>query len=555
MNVIVPQPDKLVLDTVATASTRPKAAALSSATPERPASLSLMLPGTASPGVVATGQAGYSVIDDYYDVIHVRPAAIRTGDITAKVVDQVEVWNAYQAGRTLERIDVSGGDGIDVFGPALPFVFGPLESSLFTVEVSPNGPATIDARYDLVFSTDEGAPRWVVTGRRIIEWTLPPNWSTPYEETLAFKTEVLTAFNGTEQRIALRHLPRRSLEFTPLFDGAYGREGKRLLATWQHRAYAMADWARGVRCEGVPAGGQTVVLREAMPELTVGGMLVLRTGDQSQVMEISAIDGLSVTLRSPVASAFPAGTRVFPGYTVHLDPSAAGRRITSNVGETSLRFTQMHKTGTRSVPAAATTWRGLEVFLVRPDWGQDVSHDHNFNFTWLDTGRGLFDFRTPEDSPKDVRKFGFLLTGREAVRHFVHFFLRCRGRRGEFYAPTWDDDLVVPDGSTLVNGGYQLPIDSEAEAGRVATDLVYRNVYVRLRDGSTFLRHVVSGEVGPSGPVLVLDAAWPRTIDAAEVRSVSWAPRWRLASDDLTLSWKTDGTAEATLSYQTLEDA
>lgn len=513
------------------------------------------LPVDVKPASTAPGVAAHATISDYYETIHVRPANIDVGRITSSVRREVEVWNAYRKdSRTLEQIDVTAGSGILVDGPDLPRVLGLLESIVFTVDVTPEGPATINARYDLVFSTPEKDPNWRIVGVRIIEWTAPPNWADTFDETWAFKTEILTSFDGSEQRMALRHRPRRTFAFSPLSADGRDRDVKRLLSTWQNRTYAMADWPRGVNTNGISAGGQSLLLWEPIEDLEVGGLLVLRNGDVSQVIEIAEIDGNLITLNSPVLTSMPPMTKAYRGLTVHADPSLSGRRLTSRVGRLSAQFREMHIAQTLAFGPREVTWRGLEAFLTKPNWARDVSLEHNWDVEWLDVGRGAFDYRTPHDAPKDIRKFTYVMRNRDEVRALRDFFFRCKGRRAEVFVPTWDEDLVYPRTDALGSGNAQLVIDDERDVNRMVSEKVYRNICVRLTDGTTILRHVIGGGTGPQGPALVLNAGWPRDIEAHEIVSIHWMPRCRLATDELTIRWLTDGVAEATLAFMTLED-
>lgn len=506
-----------------------------------------------------TGVAGANPLDDVYGTVWVVPGELRVGSVTATTNREVEVWNAYRAPRVLDGITVSNAEGIDVTGPVLPYTFLPLENFVFAVTVSPDGPAVIDARYDFDFTTAEGTPHFTVVGQRIIQWTIAPDWAEGYEETLTYRTEIIEAFDGSEQRIATRHRPRRSLAFSPAVVAERSRRMKRLLSTWQHRNYAMADWARGVPFTGLPAGAVILTLAAPMPELTEGQLIVLRdrAADFTQAIEVASIDtdGVTVTLNSPTAEAFPGGSLAFPGLIVHADPSLSGRRLTSAVGRASLQFTEMHTAAALDVPAAPVTWRGLEVFLRRPNWATGPEDEHNFHFAWLDSGRGLFDVRNPHSAPKDIRKMTYLLRDRDAVRDLEAFFLRCRGRRGAFYMPTQDEDLVVDDDLILLEGGQALPVAEVEDADRMTEERVYRNVYMRLTDGTEIFRQVTGADLSEADdPKIGLDAGWPRTIYGHEVAKLCWLPRWRLASDELTIRWVTDEVAEATLGFQTLPD-
>lgn len=556
MHVFAASPDFATLDVSVITPVRPKTATLAASLLPSVGTLTITLPGTVSPADTYGGVRAYSVIDDYYNAIHVRPTEIRVGNITATTVRQVEVWNAYFESRTLVALNITGNDGITLFGPTLPLTLPQLASTLFTLEITPAGPATINADYQLVFDPTEGVLGWQVLGQRIIEWTIPPNWNSAYEETLAYQTEVLTAFDGSEQRISLRQRPRRDLAFTPLVDGPRKRTFQRLLATWQSRVYAMADWARGVAIQGAPAGAELITLVAPIPELSVGQLVALRYQNAySQVIEVVAVsgDGLALTLNSPVAYAYPVGAYAYPALTVHADQSLSSRRLTSDVATAQMRFREMHREVLPELGTPELTWRGLEVLLRAPNWAESPTHDYDYPFEWVDVGRGTFGYRTPQDAPKDVRRLNFTAVGRDEVRWFQQFFARVRGRRGEFYAPTWDRDLEVGT-EVLLEGSFQLPITDENEVSRPDNDRVYRNVCVRLRDGTVLLRQVISGEIGQSGPVLVLSEGWPRNINRDEVLAIHYMPRWRSATDELTVAWVTAGVGRLSLAWQTLRD-
>lgn len=496
-----------------------------------------------------------SVIDDYYETIHVRPARLQVGRLTSTVRREVEVWNAYRdSTQTLERIDVTRGDGINVSGPEIPHVLQVLASTRFTVDVTPDGPATIDARYSLVFTDLARVPFWSVTGTRIIEWSIPPNWADPVDETLSYKTEVLTAFDGSEQRIALRSRPRRAFSFTPLAAGAQSREMQRLLSTWQNRVFAMADWPRGVRCPtGAPVGSAIVILDEPLAGLEPGGVVVFRQGNTSRVLEVADVTGATLTLNAPLAEAVGPDTRVFRGLNVHAESSISSRRLTSAVGQLRGRFREMHVPSRAPASAAPVTWRGLEAFLTKPNWATQIDTQHEWNVDWVDSGRGAFDYRTPVDAVSDVRKMAFIARDRDEVAAFEAFFHRCRGRRGEFYAPTWDEDVALPD-VVLPAGDLRLPVDDAADANRLSNERVYRNLLIRLADGTSLYRQAYAGGGSSSGAGVLLDAGWPRDLYPGDVLAIHFLPRCRLASDDLTIRWLTDGKAEISLAFQVLPD-
>jgi len=84
---------------------------------------------------------------------------------------------------------------------------------------------------------------------------------------------------------------------------------------------------------------------------------------------------------------------------------------------------------------------------------------------------------------------------------------------------------------------------------------VYRNVYMRLTDGTELFRQVLGADLSDAEePKIGLGEGWPRTIYGYEVAKCCWMPRARLATDNLVIRWVTDRVAEATLAFQVLPD-
>ncbi len=517
--------------------------------------LTIRLPRPPVPATQYRGIQGRTIFDDYYNTIHVSPVAIDVGDVTNEVVRSVEVWNSFiESSQTIESVDAQQAEGIRLGGQTLPVTLGPLRATTFQVSVTSAGPADINAYFGLDLPGFDEARYWTIVGRRIIEWTVPPNWRDPYQVTYEFKTEVIVSTTGKEQRIALRHRPRINYAFTPMLYGAQGRQADRLLSTWQNRSFAMADWSQGVHTPGLPAGGQVLTVDEIRPSMKPGELITLRDSDGSQVIEISEIDGLTISLTSPVARSFSASTKVFPALIVRSESSVQVNKYTSAVGTLAARFLRTHKSGRLETTEAPHTYRETELFLTRPNWSGQATLEHSFEYDERDTGRGYFDAVVTHLAPKDVRKAVYTFYSRSEVDAFLEFFYRCKGRRGEFYAPTWDDNVAVDPNRMLVNGSGQLPLAESGDVGRFVNDRVYRNLTVRLADGELMHRQISYAEEGTDGPVIVVTEPWPRTMSPGEIVSVSWLPRWRLGSDEVSIEWLTDGRAQATLSMQTIED-
>jgi hypothetical protein len=78
---------------------------------------------------------------------------------------EVEVWNAWFKPNALTDIGATQAEGMTLAGPvAPPTTFGPLESRLYVLSVTPNGPPVVNTAFRFEFDLD--APVLRAIGRR-----------------------------------------------------------------------------------------------------------------------------------------------------------------------------------------------------------------------------------------------------------------------------------------------------------------------------------------------------------------------------------------------------
>ena len=188
----------------------------------------------------ATGRLAHRFAEDLFDRIHVLPTALSLGNVVSELTREVAVWNAWRTiPQTLTGLRLDGDAGSTLAAPAaLPLALRPLQERVLTLTVGLDGPPVIDAVAVLSFA--DGA-MWSIRidGLRLQAWTLPPNWSEPLTETLAWLTDVQIAVAGTVTRTPLREAPHRSWEFAVLADRRERRWVENALFDWTARVWAL----------------------------------------------------------------------------------------------------------------------------------------------------------------------------------------------------------------------------------------------------------------------------------------------------------------------------
>lgn len=380
-------------------------------------------------------------------------------------------------------------------------------------------------------------------------WPLRPNWSSPYEISYQFSTEILTSESRREQRRALRSEPRRHIEFKVTTWAARFRTLMAMFERTQGDLILLPEVTAGVKTASPVNNSASVTLSSVPAWILPGATAILLDGEQAVSGTILSRAGNVVTMTAPLAGAWRSGSMFCPGLSGRISEDQSATVMTDRIAEAGLSFDV--DPGSElwpEVPAAPTTWNGREVFTdLKPDWSSDKNYAFTRGTSMIDYGKGRVRSFQKSSYGNTTMQADYNLNTRAKAALLINFFLRQKGRRGEFYMPldTADMQLVSAVGSFLYVEGAEI-----AEA--YADDAVNKSICIRKTDGTRLFRKVLGITVHGTQSRIQLDQAASVTPQTAEV--ISWMPVCRMASDDLTVQWQTDTVATARLNIMSLED-
>ena len=504
----------------------------------------------------ATGRIAHRFAEDYFDRIHLTPIALALGNVVSELTREVFVWNAWRtASQTLTALRLEGDAGSTLTAPAaLPLVLRPLQERELTLTVGLDGPPVIDAVAVLSFA--DGATWSIrIDGLRLQAWTLPPNWSEPLTETLAWLTDVQVAVAGTVTRTPLREAPHRSWEFAVLADRVERRWVEHALFDWTARVWALPVFVDTTRLGvALAAGTVEIPVDTAGLDFAVGSLAMLwRDVATYELVEVAQITNGRMSLRAPTRRAWPVGTRLIPCRTARMTDAPELRRHTDRLMSTQLRF---EATEPCDWPPAlpATRYRGFPVLEHRPDETRDPSAILARRFDLLDGDVG----RTQVDDASGLvwttQSHAWRLVGRAERAGHRGLLYGLQGRAEALWLPTWTDDLDVTE--TIGETALTLTVAACGVSRSLRQQAGRRHVRIELVDGAVFYRAIeASSELtlanGDLAERLRLDAALGRTITPERVRLVSWLALVTLAGDTVELRHHadSDGLLDCAVSF------
>lgn len=504
-----------------------------------------------------------SYFNDYYNRIYFLPARLDFGSITQDTPLTLVVWNAFLTPSLFQGLTLINASGVEVAGGvAAPYTFKPLESATFVFTASPNGPPDLagSALWDFETAYGDGDNYTIeLAGRRAKINPLYVNWQSQYAVEYQFKTDIFTSRTGKEQRRALRQTPRKVFDYLSTPYRELFRAFQDLLASWHNNVVIMAELPRQVvLVEPLMVEDMTAEIAPNNADWLVPGMpVIVAHGDLYESRNIESVAGTTVTFTGPGLGDWPTGAKLHPAVSGRVSGSLTGRHLTSNVATVQVQFEVTPASEiVLPLPNPPIVFNGRELFDTKFNWLHEVDVNYESEREVVDYTFGRVLIATPFPFSSVMRKVTFLGKNYDEAKLLLDFFCRCRGQRGEFYMPTWEQDIIIYQ--TVLANSPDMRIRGTDFYTAYKDSTVYKAVMVRLKNGTVFYRRVQSvvlrdDDIGVDS-VIICTETFPVSFTPDDILMISWMPVWRHATDTLTIVWETHSVAQVEMTFKVLED-
>lgn len=507
------------------------------------------------------GEFLWGYVDDFYNRIHLIPTLLNFGSVSGKQTRNFRFWSAYRFPTELTAIDFTDFDGISLFGIENGDTFGPLQLVTGQIEVSLVGPQNIDA--SVLFTLDSGGSAELsIIGVRGGAAVFKPTWSSPLRQDIEFKTSISSSLSDREQRQSERYEPRVRMNYpyAAFASGSLVSENslREFLRTKSHIVASGPIWTDFVRVGSDTASGTDLIDVDSFPSWLAPGATIAVYDPNTNVPVLSLVNSIDVGLGQieilgGLGYDIAADSKIYRFESLWFETPATVSYVTNRVSTTEVSLLIDPTSVTYAVPPAAPkTLAGREVFDTRENWATAPQITYDRVGRSLDYGIGVFQRQADADYTAEVRQLAFVGRSREDSILLRDVFIRARGRQGEFWRPSFTDDMVTKTlpsvGATtiVIEGSYtgSTYIDSEMHRGlrftTVSGDIEDYTIVGMSFNDLTDETYIELGE------------GW-RDVGAVEnISRTDWLMVWRFATDTLTIEWVTDEVAQMQMTIQSL---
>lgn len=495
-----------------------------------------------SPTMVPDAGAGLdpSYYGEVYERIWCIPNYMRPQNPELDTDIPFTIWNAYPVppDNVLNSITGSGQTGLTL-DLSTPRSFFAIEELIVNLQITSTAPTQIYAVFEFNFDYGQGI---FIFETIIADWIkiIPES---PVVELWEWVSDILTAWDSTEQRISGRRQPRRRIEYYFLLedDSEHRREYERyynklasglVIPFYQYSTLITQNSV--ITDTKIYFDPDRTDVRD--DELVV----IYRVGtEESFLLRLDEVQSDGATLASPLTVNINAADIVAPAFTSRID-NATGPAMTSVSGRLDVRawITEFRSSFDRpGSTASITEYDSLMVLDKRFRAEEDIPNVFDVHPTIIDSESGLHDQRSSWLHAFISGMRSFIVPRQRLpieMDWWRDFITALVGQREPFLMPTWRRDLTL---AVIPNpGDYQIEINEDTYSAQQFPYDTYKRLQFLNSSGDIIYRTVTGVTDQPGGTTLLdLDDPLPLNFAWAEDFDISFLNKVRLATDQVRL--------------------
>ena len=481
---------------------------------------------------------------EWFERVLVNPNEFDLGNILSDQSIPIEIFPTFRSTKqTFTSFTNNAGEGVALDGVVLPYQLDLFEDLQATLEISSSGPANVAST--LVFGFSSANVTTFIGLKRILLFPLPPEL--PFKERLEWKTDILQAEDGSEQRIALREHPRQLFEWKfRITTDEERRKMENILINFLGRTFGIPMWHEGMTLTSAVTAGDTVVnvASTDYTDLRDGGLVLIFQDDENfDVATVTSHDGTTITLDTATLYSYGLDAMVYPLRTAVVDGDPKGEQYTVNALDLDMTWRVTDNVADLADLGSVSTYNGKPVMNQKNILGSNrstmrVGYDRDIEK--FDPGVGGT-FQTPLDRvARHSRTKGLRATGKQGLWELRQLLWALRGRQVSFYMPTDLPEFTVLQDLAVGNNGIQ--VEKNGYAKHVRAESPYNVIRLTLTDGTEIIRTIATTQENEdNSESWTVSENWDSDISAASIAKVDILEQVRFDTDNLTIEHLSGG--------------
>jgi hypothetical protein len=398
--------------------------------------------------------------DDFHYRFWVIPEELRLQNPLVDTDIPFVIWNTYPKIDTLQDILVAGSSVLTFNKTPLISTIRDFEYQTILMRIGPGEP-NVDALVDFVYQNGDA----IFPVIAIVSETFNLIPDVPVDETWEYLTDIMTSYNGSEQRISLRDDPRRTLNFTvDIIDMQDRREQYELLFKNMALQAIVPNYHHAAKLTAPsPIASNRLYFDTSQTQMRLGeGIAIINVQTKKAfIFNVTTIYSDGVDIGSSLGEALTTGNYVYPAHAMILKANS-GMTMQTVTGKLEI---QAESFGAYTLPrpnATPTieTLDGYNIMTIRPLAGAEELFTRDAEVMDFETGvKTILRTANPHVIISGQRQWLINRYGPSAKEDYMREFInQVKGAQKAWLIPTWFPDLTLAPIATptALNGVIQI---------------------------------------------------------------------------------------------------
>lgn len=414
--------------------------------------------------------------------------------------------------------------------------------------------------------------------------------ATRITEKYEYRTNIITAYNGQEQRIATRYVPRHQLSYDyDAMDSWQAQWLRSLLRMKQNSAVYFPMWHTPVTLSHDKYFGEHIlkINPECMYALRGCDAIEIWVEDaslhdierhvpsQNITKFVESYGNAQIDLGARILKEFnKLNTWIYPLRKCSVQPSQEVNYVFSNGTNVTINIEDLMEKVDVEIPDEylyeyeedkflniynlPKTVNGVEVMTFTPQWLDDADYSLTLdkNVEKMDNETGIFVYDIKGTKVYDLHNMKFFGMNRRMINNIIRFFHRMKGRLKSFYAPTWVNDFNIYQ--DIYQGSQFIFVVFNNMNIFFGSTMRPRKLVIFTKDKQSHIFDILSyGDAMLNGNKvgrLVLTNPVEKFIAKDNILMASFFERVRFDKDDLQLDYESDAVAQVEFVLKEVDD-
>lgn len=374
--------------------------------------------------------------------VFLSPKRVDLGVSADATVRTFEMWHTFEVPLVITQIAQTGtrgmtltreGGNIEDLIPALGF-------AKYTLNIGLQTDTVIDAEYKWITSPSVEGVSIHITGSRIVPWPYIPEGS--FTETREWLTDVIRT-RKKEQRLSLRRGPRKTVSHSYMLGDSDLSNMWSHDKVWVNQTYAVPDWTKFMRLGPVTKGTLELNIKAVDLGLRASGFaFIYENNAKYEVRPVKAVEPNKVVFVDSISRDYDDATIVVIELQKHQQPLSIVRTA-MGVSVAQATWEKLDDTLNASNPFPQYAGRPVVTDHILMG-GTRASERFGYDLDRIDSQLGIYtDFQEYDWETQTRGQLKWSCNDRaefDRVRNFLDY---CRGKQGEFFVPTWNNDFEL----------------------------------------------------------------------------------------------------------------